>query len=146
MILVPPAFARYAARSHAAIGPPRAAACVASADTCVHLCGAGGLALHERHARCDWAGCGRGSAAHSINRGTAAQRTACDRCTHPKGVVMQLVNFVKSFARNDEGQDLLEYALLVALIALVAVAAVTAAGSSVSTIFTSIAGKLTPAS
>ena len=59
---------------------------------------------------------------------------------------MQLVNFVKSFARNDEGQDLLEYALLVALIALVAIAAVTAAGTSVSTIFNSIAGKLSPAS
>ena len=55
---------------------------------------------------------------------------------------MQLVNYVKSFARNDEGQDLLEYALLVALIALVAIAAVTAAGTSVSAIFTSIAGKL----
>ena len=55
---------------------------------------------------------------------------------------MQLVNFVKSFARNDEGQDLLEYALLVALIALVAIAAVTAAGTSVRQIFTTIAGKL----
>ena len=40
----------------------------------------------------------------------------------------QLVAFVKSFARNEEGQDLLEYALLVALIALVAIAAVGAAG------------------
>ena len=29
-----------------------------------------------------------------------------------------LINFVKSFARNEEGQDLLEYTLLVALIAL----------------------------
>lgn len=55
---------------------------------------------------------------------------------------MQLVNFVKSFVRDDEGQDLLEYALLVALIALVAIAAVTAAGGSVSTIFQSIADKL----
>ncbi len=36
---------------------------------------------------------------------------------------MKLVNFVKSFVNNDEGQDLLEYALLVALIALVAIAA-----------------------
>jgi len=58
---------------------------------------------------------------------------------------MKLVNFVKSFARNDEGQDLLEYALLVALIALVALAAVAAAGTSVSAIFTTIAGKLSPA-
>ena len=55
---------------------------------------------------------------------------------------MQLVNFVKSFVRNDEGQDLLEYALLVALIALVAIAAVQAAGTSVSTIFQAIADKL----
>jgi pilus assembly protein Flp/PilA len=60
----------------------------------------------------------------------------------PEEDVMQLVNFVKSFVRNDEGQDLLEYALLVALIALVAIAAVTAAGTSVSTIFQSIADKL----
>jgi pilus assembly protein Flp/PilA len=52
---------------------------------------------------------------------------------------------VKSFARNDEGQDLLEYALLVALIALVAIAAVTAAGGSVKTIFQKIADALTGA-
>jgi pilus assembly protein Flp/PilA len=52
---------------------------------------------------------------------------------------------VKSFVRDNEGQDLLEYALLVALIALVAITAVTAAGSSVSAIFTNIAGKLAAA-
>jgi Flp pilus assembly pilin Flp len=56
--------------------------------------------------------------------------------------MFQLVAFVKSLHRNEEGQDLLEYALLVALIALVAVGAVTAAGQSVSTIFTKIAGQL----
>ena len=55
---------------------------------------------------------------------------------------MQLVNLVKSFARNEEGQDLLEYALLVALIALVAVGAVTLAGNNVSTIFNSIAAAI----
>ena len=55
---------------------------------------------------------------------------------------MQLVNFVKSFVRNDEGQDLLEYALLVALIALVAVTAVGLAGSQVKAIFNNIAGQL----
>ena len=55
---------------------------------------------------------------------------------------MQLVNSVKSLVRNEEGQDLLEYALLVALIALVAIAAVTAAGGSASKIFQSIADKL----
>ena len=57
----------------------------------------------------------------------------------------QLVAFVKSFARNEEGQDLLEYALLVALIALVAIAAVGAAGGSVSTLFQNIAGQLAAA-
>jgi pilus assembly protein Flp/PilA len=49
------------------------------------------------------------------------------------------VNVVRSFVRNEEGQDLLEYALLVALIALVAVGAVTAAGLKVNTIFNQIA-------
>ncbi len=56
--------------------------------------------------------------------------------------MFQLVNFVKTFARNEEGQDLLEYALLVALIALIAIGAVGMAGKSVSTIFTSIANAL----
>ena len=54
----------------------------------------------------------------------------------------QLVAFVKSIARNEEGQDLLEYALLVALIALVAITAVTAAGTAVSDIFDEIATAL----
>ena len=59
---------------------------------------------------------------------------------------MQLAHYLKSFVRNEEGQDLLEYALLVALIALVAIAAVAAAGGSVSSIFQSIADKLGAAS
>ena len=53
-----------------------------------------------------------------------------------------LLNYVKSFAREEEGQDLLEYALLVALIALIAIGAVGMAGNSVSTIFTNIATQL----
>ena len=56
-----------------------------------------------------------------------------------------LLNYVSSFVRNEEGQDLLEYALLVALIALVAIAAVTAAGGAVQGIFTAIAGALSGA-
>ena len=48
---------------------------------------------------------------------------------------MQLVNAVKSFARNEEGQDLLEYALLVALIALVAFGAVATVGQTIYTVF-----------
>lgn len=55
----------------------------------------------------------------------------------------QLVAYVKSIANQEEGQDLLEYALLVALIALVAVGAVTAAGTSVQAAFTAIAAAIT---
>jgi pilus assembly protein Flp/PilA len=50
--------------------------------------------------------------------------------------------FVGSLVRKDEGQDLLEYALLVALIALAAVAAVTLAGTKVSAVFNAIAGAI----
>ena len=57
----------------------------------------------------------------------------------------QLAAFVKSFARNEEGQDLLEYALLVALIALIAIGAVGAAGTAVNNIFSAIASALSTA-
>jgi pilus assembly protein Flp/PilA len=81
-----------------------------------------------------------------LNAAPPHKRTVLQIGAHPeRGVVMQLVNAVKSFVRNDEGQDLLEYALLVALIALVAIAAVTAAGTSVQTIFQKIADALTTA-
>jgi pilus assembly protein Flp/PilA len=50
----------------------------------------------------------------------------------------KLAQVVGSFWRDEDGQDLLEYALLVALIALVAVAGVTAAGVRVKDIFTAI--------
>jgi pilus assembly protein Flp/PilA len=55
---------------------------------------------------------------------------------------MKLYNRLQSLARGDEGQDLLEYALLVALIALVAVGAITLAGTNVNTIFGKIATEL----
>jgi pilus assembly protein Flp/PilA len=53
-----------------------------------------------------------------------------------------MLRYLKSFVREEAGQDLLEYALLVALISLVAIGAVTAAGGSVNDIFTAIAGQL----
>lgn len=55
---------------------------------------------------------------------------------------MNFINRLRSFVREESGQDLLEYALLVALIALVAVGAVTAAGGTVSTVFTNIASQI----
>jgi pilus assembly protein Flp/PilA len=56
--------------------------------------------------------------------------------------VPDFINWTRTLMRDDAGQDLLEYALLVALIALVAVAAVESSGQSVNTIFTTIASKL----
>jgi len=60
--------------------------------------------------------------------------------------MFQLVNYIKSVARNEDGQDLLEYALLVALIALIAIGAVGMAGKSVSVIFNDVATALSTAS
>jgi pilus assembly protein Flp/PilA len=50
--------------------------------------------------------------------------------------------FVNSLRRQDEGQDLLEYALLIALIAIVCVGAVTAAGLKVNSVFEAIAAAI----
>ncbi len=55
---------------------------------------------------------------------------------------MDFITRVRSFVRNEEGQDLLEYALLVALIALIAYGAVQMAGQSVNSIFSNIASQL----
>ena len=52
---------------------------------------------------------------------------------------MNFINGLQTFVRNEEGQDLLEYALLVALIAIVAVVAVRAAGVKVEEVFSKIA-------
>jgi len=49
---------------------------------------------------------------------------------------------MRTLVRDDSGQDLLEYALLVALIALVAVAAVTSSGQAINKIFDTVASKL----
>jgi pilus assembly protein Flp/PilA len=51
-------------------------------------------------------------------------------------------NLITSLWRNEEGQDLIEYALLVSLIALVAVVAVTDAGTRVKDIFAAIVAKI----
>jgi pilus assembly protein Flp/PilA len=55
---------------------------------------------------------------------------------------MNWILCLRAFRRDETGQDLLEYALLVGLIALVCVVAVTAAGNSVSRIFGAIAASL----
>jgi pilus assembly protein Flp/PilA len=52
--------------------------------------------------------------------------------------MIRIVEFVNSLRRREEGQDLLEYALLIALIALVCIVAVTAAGVKVEAVFNAI--------
>ena len=56
--------------------------------------------------------------------------------------MVNIQTLVQSLVRKDEGQDLLEYALLVALIAIVAIAGVTMAGVKVDEVFRAIAGKI----
>ena len=58
---------------------------------------------------------------------------------------MEFITRLKNLARGEEGQDLLEYALLVSLIALVAVISIGLAGTQVNVIFGKIATALTPA-
>ena len=58
---------------------------------------------------------------------------------------MDLINRLRAFVRQEDGQDLIEYALLVALISLVAVLAIGQAGSAVNAIFQNITGRLTAA-
>jgi len=53
-----------------------------------------------------------------------------------------LLNFVKSFVREEEGQDMVEYALLVGLISVVAVVALTASGEAINGIWEYIQGIL----
>jgi Flp pilus assembly pilin Flp len=55
---------------------------------------------------------------------------------------MNFINRLRGFAKKDEAQDLIEYALLVGLISLVAVAAIGLAGGSVNDIFGNIATEL----
>jgi pilus assembly protein Flp/PilA len=58
---------------------------------------------------------------------------------------MKFFTKVREFVCAEEGQDLIEYALLVALISLVCVAALMAAGTQVNTIFSNIRDRLTTA-
>lgn len=57
-------------------------------------------------------------------------------------MLLNVTRLFHSFRKNEDGQDLLEYALLVALIAIVAIAGVTLAGKEVDTIFKDIVAQL----
>jgi len=55
---------------------------------------------------------------------------------------MNLITRLRGLKRDTAGQDLLEYALLIALIALVAYGAVQLTGTNVSAVFTNIATRI----
>jgi pilus assembly protein Flp/PilA len=57
-------------------------------------------------------------------------------------LLVNLMNRLQSFVRDEQGQDLVEYAMLVALIALICVAGVTAAGTSVNSVFAGVSTKI----
>ena len=53
-----------------------------------------------------------------------------------------MVTLWNRFWNDESGQDLAEYALLIALIAIVVIAAVTLLGGNIQTVFNNIAGAL----
>jgi Flp pilus assembly pilin Flp len=55
----------------------------------------------------------------------------------------ELVVAVWNWLQHQEGQDLIEYALLIGLIALLLIVAITAGGSAISTVWSYIASTLT---
>ena len=59
-----------------------------------------------------------------------------------RGPAMTWLTYLRTLKRDTAGQDLLEYALLVALIALVVYGAVELTGTNVNNLFTTIAGKV----
>jgi len=54
-------------------------------------------------------------------------------------------NFVKNFVNDEQGQDIVEYSLLLVLIGAAAVFVLTTMGQSISSIFSKINTKLTTA-
>ena len=51
-------------------------------------------------------------------------------------------NLLNRFVRDEQGQDLIEYALLAGFISLVAVAAITATGTSLNTLFEGVSDQV----
>jgi pilus assembly protein Flp/PilA len=58
---------------------------------------------------------------------------------------MTMSKFVTSFLKNESGATAIEYGLIAALIAVAIVAALSALGTQLSTTFTTVTQKLTPA-
>ena len=53
-----------------------------------------------------------------------------------------MFTYLVALLNHEEGQDLAEYGLIIALVAIVVIAALTALGGSLNTILTSISGSI----
>jgi Flp pilus assembly pilin Flp len=58
-------------------------------------------------------------------------------------LILRLVCVFENLAKNDEGQDLVEYALLTSLIALAAIGGVSKVATAVTSIFTKVSTSIT---
>ncbi len=58
-------------------------------------------------------------------------------------MVTMIASYLRKWFRDEEGQTLTEYALILVLIAIVAILAVTGLGTKIRDIFTTITGSLT---
>jgi pilus assembly protein Flp/PilA len=83
----------------------------------------------------------------TVRRGKARSRSRCLKSVEQteERDLMNFVARVRALLRGSSGQDLLEYALLVALIALVCVAVITSTGTNVQSIFQKISNALNTA-
>ena len=62
-------------------------------------------------------------------------------CTR-RDVMQNVIGFFQKLFRNDDGQTLSEYALIIALVVVVAIAALTLLGGNITAMFQQIAGAI----
>jgi pilus assembly protein Flp/PilA len=82
---------------------------------------------------------------HGAKRAEVSARRRCCGVTKEEDMVRFALMYVRSFVRDEEAQDLVEYALLVGLIVLGAVTLLTNTGNQIENIFTTIVSSLTSA-